>query len=98
MNRLAAAAMIVVLYLSGMRVGEGLELRVGCCPEPADDGEGSVRYEIYGNVFKGARDEDGKLVPGGKPRDLPWTVIPPVVHAIRVLERLAILWGGDFGS
>ena len=67
----------------------GLELRAGCCPEPVDDGEGSVRYEIYGNVFKGARDDEGKLVPGGKPRDLPWTVIPPVVHAIRVLERLA---------
>ncbi|WP_239312517.1 hypothetical protein [Frankia sp. Cj3] len=87
MHKLATASMIVVLYLSGMRPGEALELQVGCCPEPADDGTGPVRYEIHGNVFKGARDPDGRPVVGGVPRDTPWVVIPPVARAIRVVER-----------
>lgn len=89
MRRLAAAAMILVIYLSGMRPGEALNLRAGCCPEPADDGSSSVRHEIRGNFYKGARGEDEKIVPGGLPRQTPWTVILPVVHAIRVLERMA---------
>lgn len=38
---------------------------------------------------QGVRDEQGRHIPDGKPRDLPWTVIPPAVHAIRVLERIA---------
>jgi hypothetical protein len=88
MRRLAAAAMILVIYLSGMRPGEALNLRAGCCPEPADDGSSSVRHEIRGNFHKGARGEDGKIVPGGLPRETPWTVILPVVHAIRILERM----------
>jgi integrase len=86
---LATACMITILYLSGMRPGECLELQVGCCPDPPDDGSGVVRYEIFGNTFKGVRDEDGRSLPGGKARELPWTVIPPVVAAIRVLERIA---------
>lgn len=81
--------MIVILYLSGMRPGEALNLQAGSCPEPEDNGSGSIRYEIHGNFYKGARDDDGKLVPGGIPRAVPWTVIPPVVHAIRVLEQMA---------
>jgi hypothetical protein len=89
MLRLATAAMILVIYLSGMRPGEALNLRVGCCPEPADDGDSSVRHEIRGNFYKGARGADGKIVPGGLPRQTQWTVILPVVHAIRVLERMA---------
>ena len=88
MRRLAAAAMILVIYLSGMRPGQVLNLRAGCCPEPADDGDSSVRHEIRGNFYKGARGEDEKIVPGGLPRETPWTVILPVVHAIRVLERM----------
>jgi hypothetical protein len=31
--------------------------------------------------------QDGRLVPGGKPRDLPWTVIPPVAHANQLATR-----------
>ena len=89
MLRLATAAMILVIYLSGMRPGEALNLRVGCCPEPADDGDSSLRHEIRGNFYKGARDDGGKIVPGGLPRQTPWTVILPVVHAIRLLERMA---------
>lgn len=89
MRQLSTACMIIIGYLSGMRVGEVLGLQVGCCPEPDDDdGQTTVRYEIYGNVLKGVRDEQGRRVPDGKPRDLPWTVITPVVRAIRVLEQL----------
>jgi hypothetical protein len=88
MQRLAAAAIVVVSYLSGMRPAEVLNLRAGCCPEPADDGHSSIRYEIHGNFFKGARDDDGKAVTGGLARQTPWTVILPVVRAIRVLEQM----------
>ncbi|MFI7708273.1 hypothetical protein [Nonomuraea sp. NPDC049480] len=88
-RRLATAAMIVIFYLSGMRIAECLELQVGCCPDPGDSGSGPIRYKIYGNTFKGARDAGGQTIPGGTPRALPWAVIPPVVSAIRILERLA---------
>ncbi|PZT87690.1 MAG: integrase [Citromicrobium sp.] len=89
MHRLSTACLIVILYLTGMRPGEALELRVGCCPEPGTDGTGPRGYQLHGNYFKGARDSDGKHVMGGLPRDVPWTVIPPVVRAVRVLERMA---------
>jgi hypothetical protein len=88
MTRLATACTIVVLYLSGVRPGEALELEVGCCPGPVDDGDGSLRYELHGLFFKGARDPDGKPAPGGARRDMPWTVVPPVADAIRMLERI----------
>lgn len=89
MRLLSAACMITIGYLSGMRPGEVLSLKAGCCPEPNPDSTAPARYAIYGNVLKGIRDEEGRCIPDGKPRDLPWTVIPPVVHAIRVLERIA---------
>ena len=89
MHRLSTACMIVILYLTGMRPGEALELRVGCCPEPEADDTRPGGYRIHGNYFKGARDADGKHVVGGLPRETPWTVIPPVVRAVRVLERMA---------
>jgi integrase len=89
MRQLSTACMIIIGYLSGMRVGEVLGLKAGCCPEPGDDGQATVRYQIYGNVLKGVRDEHGRRVQDGRPRDLPWTVIMPVVRAIRVLEQLA---------
>ncbi|MDT2006894.1 integrase [Rhodococcus opacus] len=88
MTRLATAAMIVILYLSGVRPGEALELQVGCCPDPIDDGTGSIRYQLHGLFFKGARTPDGTPARGGVPRELPWTVIPPVAEAVRVLERI----------
>ena len=89
MHRLSTACMIVILYLTGMRPGEALELRVGCCPELDADDARPRGYRIHGHYFKGARDGDGKHVVGGLPRETPWTVIPPVVRAVRVLERMA---------
>ena len=88
LTRLATAAMVVTLYLSGVRPGEALELQVGCCPDPIDDGTGSIRYQLHGLFFKGARNPDGTPARGGVAREVPWTVIPPVADAIRVLERI----------
>ena len=78
--RLAAACLVVVSYLSGLRPAEVLHLSTGCCPEPEDDGAGTVRYRLHGHHFKGVRDTDGV------PRQ--WTVIPPVHTAIGILEQL----------
>jgi integrase len=88
LTRLATAAMVVTLYLSGVRPGEALELQVGCCPDPIDDGTGSIRYQLHGLFFKGARNPDGTPARGGVAREVPWTVIPPVADAIRVLESI----------
>jgi hypothetical protein len=88
MRRLSTACLVTVSYLSGLRAGEVLELQVGCCPEPDDDGTATVRYQLRGNFLKGAYDQDGKLVPTGLPRDDPWTTILPVAQAVRVLERI----------
>jgi hypothetical protein len=84
--RLAAAALVVVSYLSGLRPAEVLHLRAGCCPGPEDDGRGTVRYRLHGHHFKGVRDTDGTPAPDGAERQ--WTVIPPVHTAITILEQL----------
>jgi integrase len=84
--RLAAACLVVIAYLSGQRPAEVLHLRTGCCPEPVDDGSGTVRYRLHGHHFKGVRDADGTPTPGGAARQ--WTVIPPVHTAIGILEQL----------
>src|SRR6185437_16006342 len=92
--RLAAACLVVVSYLSGLRPAEVLHLRTGCCPEPEDDGAGTVRYRLYGQHFKGVRDADGSPAPGGAARQ--WTVIPPVHTAISILEQLTTTIGHLF--
>jgi hypothetical protein len=89
MRRLSTAALIVTAYLSGLRPAEAFELEAGCCRVRQDTEDGPVRCELHGNFFKGARDSDGKLLPEGAPRTLPWTTIQPVAHAINVLERIA---------
>ncbi|MFA4081352.1 integrase [Mycobacteroides salmoniphilum] len=88
MVRLSAACTIVLFYLSGMRTSEGLTLEPGCCPEPADDGQSPTRCTIHGKHFKNARDHNGNHIATGLPREAPWTVIPPVMRAIRVLEQM----------
>lgn len=88
MVRLSAACAIVLFYLSGMRPAEGMALRVGCCPDPDTSENPNAHYAIDGKFFKNARDADGVHVTDGLPRETPWTVIPPVVRAIRVLERM----------
>ncbi|MGW6209819.1 integrase [Streptomyces sp. NPDC055089] len=84
MKHLAAAAMIICLYLTGMRPQEVQGLRSGCCPVP----EGGGRHLIRSHHYKNVTDDDGNHVSGGEEREVPWVAITPAVHAIRVLERI----------
>ncbi|MEU1506291.1 integrase [Kitasatospora sp. NPDC005748] len=89
MRHLGTACFIVIAYLTGMRPGEALGLRTGCCPTPQPDADGTPgRHLIRSRVFKTARDEDGNHLSRGTERALPWVAITPVVNAIRVLERM----------
>lgn len=47
-----------------------------------------MRYQLFGNFYKGARGPDGKLLQEGARRKIPWSTIPPVAHAVAVLERI----------
>jgi len=89
MRHLGTAAFIVCAYLTGMRPGEILGLRTGCCPDPAlGPGRRPGRHLIRGHEFKTATDKHGNHRSGGTERDVPWVAITPVVNAIRVLERM----------
>ena len=89
MRRLSTAGLVVVTYLTGLRPGEAFELEVGCCRTRTTN-DGTIRYELHGKYFKGARDEVGTLLPDGAQREQPWTAIQPVARAIDVLERIAV--------
>ncbi|UQI49854.1 integrase (plasmid) [Streptomyces sp. HU2014] len=97
MRHLGTACFIVLTYLTGMRPGEVLGLRSGCCPDPDESGQ---RHVIHGYVYKTAVDEDGNHLSTGELRDVPWVAITPVVSAIRVLERIVpsgeLLFGSQF--
>ena len=85
---LAGACMVVIAYLSGMRAGECLALRRGCCRRAKAGGDGTGGFEIVARTFKGALDADGNAIPGGVVRDHPWHVVEPVKAAVEMLERL----------
>ena len=58
MRHLGTAAFIVCAYLTGMRPGEILGLRTGCCPDPVPGPDGQPgRHLIRGLEFKTATDE-----------------------------------------
>ncbi|MFJ4184136.1 integrase [Kitasatospora sp. NPDC089509] len=86
-RHLGTACFIVIAYLTGMRPGEVLGLRSGCCPDP-DPGGPAGRHLIRGHEFKNATDPDGNHLSAGAERDVPWVAIAPVVRAVRVLERM----------
>ncbi|MGW0770277.1 integrase [Streptomyces sp. NPDC002676] len=89
MRHLGTAAVILCLYLTGMRPQEVQGLRSGCCPDPAPAPDGSPgRHLIRSQHYKNVIDEDGTHVSAGEEREVPWVAIAPVVHAIRVLERM----------
>ncbi|MFI6797599.1 hypothetical protein [Streptosporangium canum] len=89
MRHLGTAAFVVCSYLTGMRSGEVLGLRTGCCPAPEPDEHGSIgRHLIRSNEYKNSTDEHGNHRSAGTERDVPWVAITPVVSAIRVLERM----------
>ncbi|MCT9111432.1 site-specific integrase [Streptomyces mirabilis] len=88
MRHLGTAAMIIILYLTGMRPQEAQGLRSGCCPDPEPAADSSPsRHLIRSHHFKNVTDDDGHHVSAGAEREVPWVAITPVVHAIRVLER-----------
>ncbi|WP_435877691.1 integrase [Streptomyces anulatus] len=88
MRHLGTAAAVICLYLTGMRPQEVQSLRSGCCPDPASSTEGAGRHLIRSRHFKNVTDDDGNHVSAGEERKVPWVAITPVVHAIRVLERM----------
>ena len=89
MRHLGTAAMIICLYLTGMRPQEVQGLRSGCCPDPEPAADGSVgRHLIRGHHYKNVTNDDGIHISAGEERKIPWVAIAPVVHAIRVLERI----------
>lgn len=89
MRHLGTASAIICSYLTGMRPQEVQSLRSGCCPtpEPAADGTPG-RHLIRSQHYKNVADNDGNHVSAGETREVPWVAITPVVHAIRVLERM----------
>lgn len=89
MRHLGTAAMIVCLYLTGMRPQEAQGLRSGCCPDPEPSPDGSPgRHLIRSRHFKNVTDDDGNHVSEGEDREVPWVAITPVVRSIRMLERI----------
>ncbi|MEU6191989.1 hypothetical protein [Nocardia sp. NPDC047038] len=89
MRHLGTSAFIVCSYLTGMRPGEVLGLRTGCCPDPVPDDDGKIgRHLIRSNEYKTATDEDCNHTSAGIERDFPWVAITPVANAIPVLERM----------
>ncbi|MFF3578582.1 integrase [Streptomyces mirabilis] len=89
MRHLGTAAVIICLYLTGMRPQEVQGLRSGCCPDPEPAASGTPgRHLIRGRHYKNVTDDDGNHISAGEERKVPWVAITPVVHAIRVLERM----------
>lgn len=84
---LAAACIIVISYLSGMRVEECRALRRGCCKK-IHLGDDTYRFEIWSRSFKSALDVNGNAISGGRLRETPWHVIQHVHQAISVMEKL----------
>lgn len=74
-----AAAIIVILAVTGMRISEVMELQVGARQPPQEAGPGMTRYRIASNLIKGQ--------PLGGTRD-EWVVIESVYHAIGLAEQL----------
>ncbi|MYD66262.1 MAG: hypothetical protein F4X26_09855 [Chloroflexi bacterium] len=86
-RNLAAACLVTIAYLTGMRGKEARALERGCCHR-IDRGDGlPPGYEIHGHKFKAAG-EDGTWVPGGQQRDFPWPGVVPVPQAVAAISRL----------
>ncbi|WP_249938647.1 integrase [Streptomyces mirabilis] len=89
MRHLGTVAMIICLYLTGMRPQEVQGLRAGCCPDPEPDKDGIIgQHLIRSHHFKNVTDDDGNHLSAGREREVPWVAIAPVVRAIRALERI----------
>lgn len=88
-RHLGTAAAVICLYLTGMRPQEVQGLRSGCCPDPDPASDDTPRrHLIRSRHYKNVTDSDGNHISAGEEREVPWVAITPVVHAIRVLERM----------
>ena len=82
-SHLSAACFVVISYLSGMRPGEGLNLRRGCAHRDETTGQ----LLVAGRYGKGpARTPRPTL--GDDPWGRTWVVVRPVHQAITLLEQL----------
>jgi integrase len=91
----AAAAMLVLVYLTGMRPLEARSLPRACFKKQRLD-TGSIRFEIRGLSFKGERDLQGRAVTAGVPREQPWvTVETGYLAAKRAAEVAEIIRPGS---
>lgn len=89
MKHLGTAAMIIILYLTGMRPQEAQGLRSGCCPDPVPSPEGTPgRHLIRSHHCKDVTNDDGHHISAGVEREVPWVAMAPVVRSIRILERI----------
>ncbi|MFI8834849.1 integrase [Streptomyces afghaniensis] len=89
MKHLGTAAMIIILYLTGMRPQEAQGLRSGCCPDPAPRPDGTPgRHLIRSHHYKEVTNDNGHHISAGVEREVPWVAIAPVVRSIRILERI----------
>lgn len=83
-RHLNIAALIIIAYLSGMRLGEVLNLERHCA---VHDDDLHLDF-VHGRWFKNARGPDGSKLPEGAQREIPWTVVPIVITAISIVESL----------
>ncbi|MEV7194593.1 hypothetical protein AB0N81_22705 [Streptomyces sp. NPDC093510] len=71
LRHLVTACFVVIAYLTGMRPGEVLGLRTGCCP-PSGDAESPRWHRIHSRAYKSAVDDHGSHLSAGVERDVPW--------------------------
>lgn len=78
---LGTAAAVCIAYMTGMRLGEILNLEVGCCtPHTSKEGAYRVKGLPSGKTSSALIDDEDP--------ELTWDAIKPVFDAIRVLENM----------
>lgn len=77
MRHLGTAAVVVCLYLTGMRPQEVQGLRTGCCPDPEPGAQGSAsRHLIRSQHYKNVVDDDGNHISAGEAQRSPGSPSP----------------------
>lgn len=84
----SGAAIVLLAYFTGMRPKELTLLPIDCLRETEAE-TGGIRYEIFGPVVKGQRDDEGRHLSQGRMRGHPWLTIEQGAKAVRTLQHLA---------